>query len=938
MDSKHLNPGEKTAAQADYEKKFNRTAVGDAKKLQDQEAAPTAEWKTITKEKQPDGKGPKKKTRMRFVGRHAGAFRNGSAFLFIIGLLGFGVVYTSVFAPNIIMVNLREMYTNDLADSTTALYDYYWKLMNYKIGRPQCGDRQSIKCRLTTMSQAQYNSFKQHGFTVLGTLVTPHEDPSGQTKPDPNDRYQVMGIIPPLSSPGFIAAGDMLYAYSKLSTANKALVYSVFNPKSGFYMDTRFKQRIKQKYDLTKAITVGGDTEDQVNKSFDNSLTGSNQGIAIDGNPNINGGISLGALRNPVVAAQYLLAANTIATPTTSYISLECSWYGFANAVTNDAQSAKAGTLARFAMQYLKAADQIKAGTSQAVTISTLSSKLAQDVSGNYNTGNATDSSMYKAITYGDLPIPSLYGLLYYENTYDIIGALAPAWSQLMVSAAGLGGVTGASGTLSMPPANLTHTDRDYCLSGETTQNKVELKGHSSDDTRCPEAVTAMAPPAMQGAVSDAIEVARRTCPPVNLEDDNIIQATLGTWRGPISNVIAPSQKIVQGTLTSYIGGLFSANVIIWANAMSLFFSSQTKGVAASDAIFAGTGELLGDMAQSRGMEPGNAATMAIYLAKQDSVNKEFEQVARYNAKKSPLDIYNKYSFLGSIVHSLSPTYSEQTPLFSTIANSLSLLGSGMKSLNPNADAIYYSQPDTFNPLRLSCADPNYLAIGIMADTACNVRYAMGPQELAVEPDSVLEYMTQAHPDLTQKNIEELQERQAKADPLEGDQANITRMLTAAQDAANKPQIDKQTGEAIQGSEYSKYLTYCVNRRDPWGRSGTVMQWSGLSKEEKQKRLRDKANGIEPISQYDSGDPYQLTPSGLVFPAVSEGASQDQDWYTGKKCLEQSEELMNFRAYTMLCSVDGSLSGGVDCTDNDNSYVGVTNDYYTTNNILFIDN
>jgi len=931
MDPKHLNPAEKTASEADYEKKFNRSAASnEAKGLKDQESTPDAGWKTVTKEKKSDSD-EAKKARFRFVGRRAGAVRNGSAFLFIIGLLGLGVVYTSLFAPNIILVNVQQMYTNDLSDATSALYDYYWKLMNYKIGRPQCGDKESIKCKLSTMSQAQYNSFQKHGFTVLGQLVTPHEDPTNDTKPDPNDRYQVMAIIPPLSaSPMPIATGDMLYAYSKLSTANQALVYSVFNPKSSFFMDTKFKERIKQKYDLTKDITVGGDTEQEVNNSFDASMTGADQGIAVDGGPNPNGGLSIGALKNPVIGAQALIAANATAALSTSYTSLECSWYAFANAMTNDAKTAKAGTLARFAMQYLKAADQIKAGTSQAVTISTLSSKLAESTGGGYNSGNATDSSMYKAIAYGSLPIPSLYGILYYEDSFDIIGALAPAWSQLMISATGLGTVSGTTDTLAMPPGNVTSSGRNYCLDGETMQSKTELKGDNSDDTRCPEAITGMAFPGTEEAVSEAIALSRETCPPYHYDTSD------HTYEG--LNSILTTQKIIQGTLTQYVAALFSANVIAWANIMNPFFTSSVTGVAASDAIFSGTGEILGDMAESRGMTPVNLQGLPeteIYMAKQDDTNKEIEKVARYNAQKSPFDVYNQYSFLGSIVHNLSPTYNQQTPLFSTLANGLSLLSSSVKSLNPNANAIYYSQPDTFNPTRLSCPDPQYLVIGITADTACNVRYYMGEAELTAQPDSVLDYMTKSHPDLTQDNIKELTERAGKAD-TEGDQENIARMLAATQDAANQPEINEKTGAATPGSEYSKYLTYCVNRRDPWGSESTVMQWSELSNEEKAKRHEDKANGTDAISPSDSGDPYQLTPSNLPYPAITEGASQDQDWYTGKKCLEQSDELTNFRAYTMLCSVDGSLSGGVDCTDNDSTYVGTTNDYYTTNNILYM--
>lgn len=946
--AENLNPGDKTAADADYEKKINKQGPSaEAKKLKEQESAPEADWKTITKTKKrtksDDGKG-----RFRFVGRKAGSLRSGSALLFIVGVVMLGVMYTSVFAPNIILVNLKEMYVNDLSDATIALNTYYWKLMNYKIGQSQCSGGGSndnpegdIKCKLSTMSRQQKLAFEKNGFTVLGSKVREDNRDSGQGTKLPESRYQVMGIVPPATSPGFIATGDMLYLYAQLSSANKALVYNVFNPKSSFYMDTRFKQRLKSRYGLSKSATVGGNTEAEVKQSFNSSLNNDSGGIGLDGEPSTSGGVSLSSLASPSVLASYEAAGQALTTTATTFTGLQCAWYSLGKAVTNDAKTAKARTIARFAMQYLKAADQIKVGTSQDVTIGTLSSNLTQSTGGGYSGPNATDSSMYKSIVYGDLPIPSPYGFLYYLNTYDLIGALAPAWSQIMISAAAVGQASGVSGSLAMPPANLTGSDRDYCLGGETAASKNPIK-----EDKCETAITASAPPGFQGALAHALLIGRQNCPhPHYDEQDHTYE---GQW------MMSPSVKATTETLTAYVAGIFSANVIAWANIMKLAFSADVKGVAASDAIFAGTGEILGDMAMSRGMEPANAATLGIYLAQKDSVDKQYEDVARYNARQQPFDIYNKYSFMGSIVGSLAPTYNSTTPLFSTIANGFTLLGDGLKNLNPSANAFYYLQPeippiDPLNPttaashaaglakylLRLNCPDPEYLAIGIMADTACNVRYAMGKQELMADPSSVLDYMLKSHSDLTQKNIDELQQRMDQADQ-EGDQENVGRMLKAAQDAANQPEIDKQTGKAIQGSEYEKFLNYCVNRQDPWGSSGIAVMYRGLSNQEKNKKITDKADSVNAISPNDSGDPYQQTPT-LPYPSISEGASQDQDWYTGKKCLEQSEELTNFRAYTMLCSVDGSLSGAADCTDSDNS-VGnsYSNNFYTSNDILFL--
>jgi len=1057
--AERFNPAEKSVAESDYEKKFNRIHGEESKaanSLKSEEAAPDASWKTDTKKKVDTPKG-ESKGRFRFLGRRAGKLRSGSAFLFVIGMIGLGVVYTSAFAPNIILVNIKEMYSNDLSDSTVALMNYYWKMMNYKIGRAQCDgsasnlgensgvgssgggvdtsgkggstDRNtqgSIKCKLTTMSRAQKKAFEKAGFTVLGSKVFEDDRDlsNGMDNGDQDEsRYKVTAILPPnytktikavksdaqsllnriasgdLSGLGNalnnsmkdiidsaslpkdaqsllqyapIASGDMLWLYAQISLKTKAQVYSVFDPITSFYEDKRFSSRLKSKYDLDKKLAVSGSTEDDVNKSFDDAMTGSNEGIdSTSAGPVSDGGIGLGSLSGmgsfmnmvhdanldgtvsdilngkvtslpsdavnalsavmnafsgkipdldalqkdpqgtimkmlsskdtPIPGSSiipYETAMQLLITPVTSYPGLQCDWYAFGKAVTNDAQLAKAHTIARFAYQYLAAADKIKSGsTGEGAVINTLSSKLTQATFGGYNGPNATDSTEYKMIVYENLPIPSPFGFLYYLDTFDLIAAMAPAWGEIMASAAAVGQAAGIQGQLSMPPANLGGGDRDYCLGGESITSHADIK-----KDHCQEAIPASAPPGFQGLTADAEEVGWDTCSEPHQDERNPNQ-THGEW------LTQPSLRPTAEQLSPVVAGLFGANAAIWAGVMYNFFTSNTMGLAASDAIFAGTGEILGDMAMSRGMMPSNAAFMSLYLAQKPAIMNDYAQVARYNARNTPFDIYNKYSFLGSIVHSLSLSYDNKTPLFSSLTNIMSLFGSSMKMLGSTANATLYLQPDPFNPARLSCPDPAYLAIGIMADMACNVRYSFGPQELLAQPGSVLDYMLKEHSDLTQKNIDELTERLAQADE-EGDQANVARMLASAKAAQNKPQIDEVTGKAIPGSEYEKFLNYCVNRVAPWGRSDLV---------------------VVSIKDNNTGQKIKVP-----VPAVSEGASADQDWYSGKKCTEQSEELTNFRAYTMMCSVDGTLGGASDCTGDDNSKVNYSDYFYTSNNILYL--
>lgn len=985
-----LNPAEQTSSEADYEKKFNRQtkeqAVKDTKKLQEQEAAGDAEWKTATKKQSEKGG----KSKFRFGGRRAGKVHHASVFTFIFITLGIGLWYTSFFAPNIILVNIKEMYTNDLADTTIALDTYYKGLMGSKINRSSCGEKQSIKCKLTTMSRAQKAAFEKQGFIVLGNKV--QEDNRDDNQPGnelPEQRYQVNAILPPaymdivnslaargLALPGQllggnlsnlgdkvsnemnaiikeqgdrisdpkqfmpIVMGDMLFMYASISDANKAEVYNVFNPKSSFYMDARFKQRIKQKYNMTKLVTVAGNTEQAVNRSFDNSVRNGG-GIDMYGRPDPTNGVSLGSLSSPVTLAQLQLAARTTANQANSYTDLQCAWYSFAKSVTNNAKTAKAATVARFAMQYLKAADAVKAGDADVLATQVLSSKLMETAGGGYEGPNATNASMYNSILYNSIPIPSIMGLFYYLDTFDLIAALAPAWSQIMVTAAAVGTASGAQGMLAMPPVNVTNSDREYCLSGQTTESKSAIKNE-----KCTAAITASAPAGLQPAVTGALKAGDETCPPPYIDYSEGFPRPKGEF------IMSPSLKATDASLTAYVAGIFGANVMAWANVTSLFFTSNTKGVAASDAIFAGTGEILGDMAMSRGMMPSNPASMAEYLALKDDVEKEYNDVAKYNARNNPLDAYNKFSFLGSIVGNLSPSYDSQAPLLSTVKNAFSILGSSVKQVDSTAKAFYHLQPSTstdglpgsgllkYMARFAMCPDPESILIAnVVPDVACNTRYSMSRLDLAMSMnlEGVVDYMTQTHSDAYEEQLTELQERLATADP-EGNAADIERQITQVQTAAGTPFINKVTGKAMPYSEYEKFLEYCVNRQDPWGRSGVAVRREGLPEKEVRDRLDNRTSSGQTFDPNNPGSPYETIPAG-AYMSITEGAKADQDWYTGKKCADPFDEMVRyFRAYTMLCSVDGSLSGAVDCTYPDNSNAtAYSNPYYTSNNILYVD-
>lgn len=914
-----LNPS-RNSAENDYDQKFNKTG----KQLSEQENAPdpaSDSKKEPVKELEKKGtvSGSRKKTvtnspHKSLAARITGSVRHKSAFLFIAVVFLGGLWYSSILAPNIILVNIKDLFTNDLADGTTALSKYSLKMIGNKIGKADCSDKESIKCKLTTMSRAQVLAFKDHGFQIQGQkLEEDNLDDNNQQNDKPESRWKVQAIV----FPDNVGVATDEKSYAKFASANDTIRYKangVWNPRSSFFLDARFKQRIKDKYDLTKLATVWGMNEKEVNQTFDESMQGGDEAV----DPTGGGAYGLKTLAENQAKSSLSQGAMKIAAEPASYINVQCGFFTQSKVVSSAVQKAKQVTVARFAMQYLKAADQIKMPLqSKEVTTNVMSGKLAWSNEGGYAGANATDATMYRHIVLREPVKMSSNSFKYYLSNPDAIGMLFfGAGIQVMLTAKATQAISGAPGALTMlPQTDIGDGPRKYCLEGQTTSSKSSLK-----PSNCPALTVAAAPPPMIPAVSPIAATSSRVCP----------MPPQGIWQ------MNPTASATSIAVMPYVATLFNVAAGTYATQAARDFTSKTKGVAASDALFAGTGEILGDMAMSRGLQPASAQSLKQYLGQRGELDKEYEALARYKARNDPFDPYNAHSFLGSLVHSFS-TIPPQSSVVGSLANTLAVIPLSLtKSLTSTAGAIYNLQPDQLVASRLQqCTDIEYSYIGINADMACNVRYSLGQKEMNANLKDVVDYMLKPHANETNANVQDLQRRLGQTD-AERDAANVSRQLQEARDANSKPFIDEKTGSAIAHSEYEKYLTYCVNRQDPWGRTSVTVRREELSEEEKAKRLQFKStDGIQYGSE-GAGDPYE-TKIISSYMAVTEGAANDQDWYTGKKCLDQGEMLQNFRAYTLACSVDGSFAGSIDCTEADRAkYWEDTDDFITSNDIHYL--
>ena len=125
----------------------------------------------------------------------------------------------------------------------------------------------------------------------------------------------------------------------------------------------------------------------------------------------------------------------------------------------------------------------------------------------------------------------------------------------------------------------------------------------------------------------------------------------------------------------------------------------------------------------SRGMRPGDKNSMKTYLAHKESIDNEYEELARYEARQSPFDMYNKYTFVGSMAYSFSLGHGSESPFTKTIGTLLGMIPTALKTAtNSTASAFYHIQPLTFDEERL-------IGVGLLGALEPALVFRMGAQQ-----------------------------------------------------------------------------------------------------------------------------------------------------------------------------------------------------------------
>lgn len=656
--------------------------------------------------------------------------KKGPLSIIIALLLGGGAGFSIMFAPALGIIHLKETLMSDLNDQLAAVDARSILVMKAKIksiqaGASVCANELSIRCKFSSFSEKQVRNFEKANFTIQGekkgkrlvvTSIT-YNNPDGTTVPikDPNE-------LRTLANTNVKLREDLTRAFNPRDATIKDAVASLF---------TRG----------THARLTGSTTED-FKKSVDESIRESSTGFGRErSRPNVEAGATDEDIeRSPSDEGQ----ANRVQESTGSVSSVysgvalksisvvgaldsACTVKNTANLIEDSSKVLRAAQMAGFAMTILNTADRSKASDP------TLKPEMVSFV-GDQVTATDTEKEVYNesSVLDKDLNAKKVANPYYGKSAFDSEGVRAALYNDA---------------------PQLTARAQQYTIGGGMVGTLATVNN----------------------AVDQAIGPGgQQTCRIVQSAGVRIVGGVVGvvlgvaTGGGSLAISAGASLAVAAALplLESYLANMIAGKVV----------SGDTKGVDAGNALFAGTGALLGGIAQKRGMKPATKNDLQAYLAQNNATKDYYVALDRKDAESEPLNIYNQYSFLGSFAQSITPvTLKASSSTTAAIATIPSLFSTATRSVIPSANAVGEYNPERFE----QCSDNGYEKLEIAADVFCNVRYVMSSEEMGLDTDQTLDYMI------------------------------------------NNNYID-EAGNAVDGKAYKNWLNECVDREAGWGSAGST--------------------------------------------------------------------------------------------------------------------
>lgn len=799
-----------------------------------------------------------------------------------------------------LLINVKEIFFSDRADSTgfnrIMSRAAFSNKFNNKDG---CSSKIAIKCAASSISRSDMKRYQDQGIKMTGAEVkadgteTGNRVENGDTSKldsDTTTRVSLEKVKFPDGTES--TSGKDFWEHVDTNIDARRWAERASPSKASFYLNKFFSEKILgNKFDSSKGKKAFPDGEGTDGRNAQHAAFNDQ-----------TGGLSEEDVRNGGLDSDVRRLQEDVLDRTTraggkaarggaagEIIQGYCAAYQAAYIAKALVKAYHMVKLVKFGLLFFQAADEIKRGVADGPKTAYLSDNFTyyndDPESEEYNL-SATDSEGYKIAAYGDKA-----GLKEFSEKYILGGTLGK-------------GLNALTSGLASPVVNTADVAN---LLGEGTDHqkmKRFCRAVQGDAAMVATACIGLIPvigaltagTAGLGAIPGiALNVTACECT-VNAVNDidnlSIVDTIRGgptTWISKLSNIGCNAleaglryvaDKIIEKVLTDSVKEKI-AEVL-----RELNIGSDTKGVDAGNAVAAGAQMMLSTSSMGYGLRPSKSDNknkdVTDYIAAAQPLQEKYTELAKADARETPFDANNEYSFMGTIVRSLNLGSTAPTSLFGNITTLSTIIPTALKTAvtGEKVNALY-SQPSTAangdSGRYDHCEDPDLEDLndgkGVTGDTYCSIISVVTTDEMTKASDQAYK------PDSKQLD-EQLDWMLASQSAVEGNDTNSGTFDNGGNcanlDGSDDPECKNSKlasidtgGKPIQDSQYSKYLKYCTDQRE--------------------------------------------VPIGSQVEPYEQGSERDQKWYSGDQCTADSYMMKNFRMWTNYCLQLGTSDGSPNC-------------------------
>ena len=652
------------------------------------------------------------------------------------GALGF-------FGFSLMPITITEHFTNDTNDMGDSSYRKTVRVFGARLGGnlkeklAACSGGASVKCKLGTFDKATVDRAEKEKFKLGDKTVS-------------GDRIAASSLEFP---DGQVAhSAQELETLLKNSIVAAAAFNVVHNIKTSPFIVSGWFKNVLAKMNLTKAKKIEGDTKEKAQKSYEASTKGEKgtvstsavadkaadnateeQKRAAQGNTDA-GNSTARQINEAIGKGTKLKSFGLKVTNGLAIPQLGCLTYNMARFISVTAKVKNALRFAGFAMIFLTLASSIKAHTATEAEVEQGVSVLAPSA---YPTlvKNPDTGEMEPNPYIGQNALDSAaYKVVAYGDQISLLGYA----KQFFIGGAFMGVLE-----------NILKSINSAVPGGQETMKVVCKVANSTAAT----VISFLAAP-----VFTAVMIAAASILPVE------------EWAAQLINLGIDAAA-----------GLDLTNGVIGADAGNL--------------LFIGTAFIMSKSAMKFGLKPGKLDAIKKNMVENNKVIESEIAINKYEASKTPFDVTNRYSFLGSMAYQLATfTPTLQQPFLTSAGKLLAAIPTSFNMLTKNANAAYSMPVADYSEMRFSqCNDDAYAAMKdkFTPDMGCVPRMVPVPLASSDNPDPNL-------PPPTPEPVIEYMQSTGQADPM--------------------------TGQPIAGTNFEKYKKYCSDREDPWGSTSVAAE------------------------------------------------------------------------------------------------------------------